>query len=140
MKKMSGVLIGFLMVTALALAPASGASAVQRKEQSRPAESVMLEKLDYAHKLLDAMVLEDFNAIRSNAEQLARLSAASGWRVMRTQEYSQFSGEFRGAAESLAEAARARNSEAAGAAYTKLTQGCIQCHAHIRHTRRASVR
>jgi hypothetical protein len=93
---------------------------------------VMRLKLDHAHKVMTALALHDFGGLQRGAEELSRLSQASGWHARQTPEYQLFTTEFRRAADSLAEAAKAKNIDAATVAYTQVTFSCVSCHKYMR--------
>lgn len=128
-----------LFVLGLCVLVSVSVGAVLQGRQTNTSPDVMLEKLDCAHKLLDAMALEDFQSIADNAAKLVRLSKLSSWHVLHTLEYSQFSSDFQAAGEALVVAAKGRNTEAGISAYSGLTQACFQCHAHLRRVRKASA-
>ena len=77
-------------------------------EQEPDAESIMLNKLDHAHGLLEALVFEDFEALEESGLALAALSEQAGWYVHQTSEYTQQSTAFQLAARSIADAATDR--------------------------------
>ncbi|HTH47462.1 MAG TPA: hypothetical protein VMB21_08130 [Candidatus Limnocylindria bacterium] len=90
------------------------------------------------HKLLDSQLilrgiaLQDFTQIRTNAEQLVKLSRFSGWYTRQTPEYELFTVEFRRHADDLVKAAKNENIDAATLAYTRLTSSCVSCHRYMR--------
>ncbi len=108
--------------------------------QSDPLETIMQRKLEYAHNLFQALILEDFDAIDRNSERLQRLSEASSWNVIRTHEYTRHSSEFRRAVDALKKAAQEKDLDAAALAYAEMTLKCVQCHKYVRGVDRADLR
>ncbi len=108
--------------------------------QSDPLETIMQWKLEYAHNLLQALILEDFDAMDRNAERLQRLSEASNWNVLRTHEYTRHSSEFRRAVDALERAAQEKDIDSAALAYVEMTLQCVQCHTYVRGVERAGLR
>ncbi len=108
--------------------------------QSDPLETIMQWKLEYAHNLLQALILEDFEAIDRNSERLQRLSEASNWNVIRTHEYTRHNSEFRLAVDALKTAAQEKDLDAAALAYAEMTFKCVQCHKYVRGVERAGLR
>ena len=115
-------------------------SALVLSRQSDPLETIMQRKLEYAHNLLHALILEDFDAMDRNAERLQRLSEASNWNVLRTHEYTRHSSEFRRTVDALKKAAQEKDLDAAALAYVEMTLKCVQCHTYVRGVDRAGLR
>ncbi len=115
-------------------------SALVLSRQSDPLETIMQRKLEYAHNLLHALILEDFDAMDRNAERLQRLSEASNWNVLRTHEYTRHSSEFRRTVDALRKAAQEKDLDAAALAYVEMTLKCVQCHTYVRGVDRAGLR
>ncbi len=108
--------------------------------QSDPLETIMQWKLEYAHNLLRALILEDFEAMDRNSKRLQRLSEASNWNVIRTHEYTRHNSEFRRAVDALERAAQEKDLDAAALAYAEMTFKCVQCHKYVRGVERAGLR
>jgi len=108
--------------------------------QSDPLETIMQRKLEYAHNLFQALILEDFDAMDRNSERLQRLSEASSWNVIRTHEYTRHSSEFRRTVDALRKAAQEEDLDAAALAYAEMTLKCVQCHKYVRGVDRAGLR
>jgi hypothetical protein len=108
-------------------------------QQTDPLETIMGQKLGYAHNLLEALILEDFGAIERNSEQLRRLSRASNWNVIRTYEFTRHNSEFRRAIDALLQAAQEKSLDGAAQSYVELTLQCIRCHQYLRNVGRAGL-
>jgi hypothetical protein len=101
---------------------------------------VMKLKLDHVQRLLEAIATENYDALTLDAEMLAKLSQAAGWRVRETPQYELFSAEFRRHVNALAKAAKDRNVDAASLAYVQMTLSCVQCHKYVRNPKTAGLR
>ena len=108
--------------------------------QSDPLKTIMQRKLQFANNLLQALILEDFDAMDRNSERLQRLSEASNWNVIRTHEYTRHNSEFRRAVDALERAAQEKDLDAAALAYAEMTFKCVQCHKYVRGVERAGLR
>ena len=89
---------------------------------------IMWRKLDLSHNVLDALALDDFEALEAYAEDLEMLGAAGFLFILDTEEYRIQAHEFRAAARALRRAAQEENTEAGALAYMDLTLRCIRCH------------
>jgi hypothetical protein len=105
-----------------------GLTATQTEREARPSEEIMWKKLDLSHGVLDALALEDFEAIEAYSSDLVTLSLASELNISDEENYKRLSREFRQAALALGAAAKERNLESAALAYVDLTLGCVRCH------------
>ena len=95
----------------------------------------MRKKLDHSQKLLEAVVIEDFDAISTESQKLSLLSQEASWKVLQTEDYVQHSKEFRRAADAITQAARKKNLDGAALAYVDLTMKCVNCHKYVRGVR-----
>jgi len=102
--------------------------------QDNPTEQLMRVKRDYAHRLLDAVVQEDFAAVREQAFRLKTIAETSDWKAIDSPEYVRRSDAFLAATVRLVEAARERQGDAVALAYMDLTLKCVQCHRYLKNT------
>jgi len=105
-----------------------GLTASQTEREAKPSEEIMWKKLDISHGVLDAIALDDFEALEAYASDLVTLSLAGELNISDDQAYRRQSREFREAALALGRAARERKVESAALAYVDLTLRCISCH------------
>jgi hypothetical protein len=96
-----------------------------------PEEEVMWRKLDLAHDSLDAVALDDYEALEAYAEDLIALGEAGEWLESDSVDYRAESEQFLRTAAALREAAVRRDSGAAAVAYVDLTLRCIRCHQRL---------
>jgi hypothetical protein len=100
----------------------------QAEREAKPSVEIMWKKLDLSHGALDAIALDDFEALEAYASDLVTLSFAGELNVGGAETYRQKSREFREAAQALGRAARERETEAAALAYVDLVLRCLSCH------------
>jgi hypothetical protein len=113
------------------------AGTVAESRQSPTLPEIMRQKLDHSQGLLEGLVLENFNMIERNANDLRILSDLSSWNVLRTPEYQRLSTTFRDTADRLSRSALNESLEGATLAYVELTLQCVECHTHVRGVRQA---
>jgi hypothetical protein len=104
-------------------------------QEPKGMRELMQRKLQHAQKVLEGVALGDFDRIAAGGGELIEVSKAAEWKVVKTPQYELYSNEFRRNAESLADAAKARNLDGAALAYVDLTLSCVKCHKHVRETR-----
>ena len=96
-------------------------------------------KLQKAQALLEGIALEDYDQIQKNAQGLSLLCEEEAWRVFQTPDYLQHSEQFRRSADSILNAAKKKNLDAAALGYVAMTMQCVSCHKYVRDVRMASV-
>lgn len=95
-------------------------------------ESLMRRKLGSAQALLAGLAKEDFEAIKSSAEELTVVSQEAQWKRLMTNDYHELSGDFRVTTEKLGEMADKRNLDGATLHYMQLVMNCVECHKVVR--------
>ncbi len=106
----------------------SGSSAVAQDKLS----TFMKAKLIHAEKTLEGLVKEDFDLIAKHSQAISLLCEDETWMVLKTPEYQARSNEFRRSVNTITDAARKKNLEAATLAYVDATLKCVSCHEHMR--------
>ena len=129
--------------------PGSGKGAQGREEPaeaepplplfSKDLKVFMDAKLEHSQKLLKGLTLQDFKAIKKEAQELSLLSRASTWQVLQTEDYIQHSREFRRAADDIRAAAEKNNLDGAALAYVDMTMSCVRCHKYVRGVKMADL-
>lgn len=119
------------LVLASWLAPGS------QGEQKPDLKDFMRVKLKHSQLVLQGLVLEDFDAIAKNSQEMSLLSLAETWQVLQTPEYVDYSRKFRAATDALTDAAKKRNLERATLAFNQVTTKCVECHKYVRGIRMA---
>ncbi len=105
----------------------------QRFTSAQPElKNVMKVKLSHAQSILEGLAMEDFNKVKSGAQNLSALSKADAWNVHKTPEYVKFSKDFQELADALVKDAAAKKLEACTLDYVQLTMLCVKCHTHTR--------
>lgn len=127
------VAIALLSLTGLAVGPA-GSRPQEKKAPPKNEEraAVMKKKLTQAHKLMEGLTLQDFDKLKSAADELAALRLQAAWMAENTLDYQQLSIDFQRNIESTQKAATEKNIDAAALAYIQMTMTCVKCHKHIR--------
>lgn len=113
------------------------ATAGWSRSQEPTIEQVMQRKLDHAHGILEALIMEDYETLEDSAIELRKLSEEAAWLVLQTPEYAQRSAGFRQAAEQIEVSAKEHNLEGAALGYVDMTLKCVQCHELLRGSRMA---
>jgi hypothetical protein len=106
------------------------------KNEERAA--IMKKKLAQAQKLLEGLTLQDFDKLKSAANELASLRLQVAWMAEKTPEYEQFSLDFQRNLESTQRAASDKNIDAAALAYIEMTMTCVKCHKHVKELNKKS--
>jgi hypothetical protein len=118
-----------LLVAIWVLALLATVSAASQEEAVR---QLMRAKAGYAHRLLDAIVMENFDDVGEQAFRLKAVAETGDWKVLDTPEYVEESDAFIRATERLIDAARERSGDGAALAYMDVTLRCVHCHRYMR--------
>lgn len=126
-------LLGFVLLLAVAVRPASGDDRMQAS---------MRTKLSNTQALLKAIVTTDYKEIDRAADALGRINEMEivSWQRSPKREYTQQAMLFMTAVDDLRDASKRRDIEAVGAAYSTLVTTCIHCHAFVRDARAAALK
>lgn len=119
----------FLTLLVLGLAVAA---AVAQSKRNRAAKEFMREKLELSQKILEALAMEDFEAIATRSRRLSAMTKEADWRLFENPEYDQQSMLFRRQVDALGKAAKDKNLDAATLAYVRVTMNCVDCHKLVR--------
>jgi len=111
---------------------AVGVTAALSGSQEPDIHQIMQRKLDHAHSILEALIMEDYETLVDSAGALQTLSEEAGWFVLQTPEYTQRSTGFRHAVGEIESSAKERNLEGAALGYVDMTLKCVQCHELLR--------
>ena len=106
-------------------------------EQRDDLRDFMRVKLRHAQKVLEGLVLSDYEMIIKGSQEMSLLSLASNWQVLQTPEYIEYSRKFRTATDALSAAASKKNLDECTTAYNRLTLRCVECHKYVRDVRMA---
>ncbi len=108
-------------------------------QQRNELKDFMRIKLRHSQKVLEGLVLENFDEVAKNSQEMSLLSLAATWQVFETPEYVEYSRKFRNAADALTDAARAKNLDRATLAFNQVTSQCVECHKYVRGIRTAKA-
>lgn len=112
-------------------------AAISLPAQEPNLRHIMQRKLDHAHSILEALIMEDYETLEDSAGALQKLSEEAGWFVLQTSEYTERSTAFRRAAAEIEASAKERNLDRAALGYVEMTLKCVQCHQYLRGAARA---
>lgn len=96
---------------------------------------LMKKKLTFSQKVLEGIALNDPDKIANSAGELILISQKAEWLVMESPQYKLHSNDFRRAAETMVNQAKAKNLDGAALAYVEMTLTCVKCHKHVREVR-----
>jgi hypothetical protein len=124
------------VVAMLALAfLAPGARCDDQDRKPLKKNSLMEKKLAAAQKLLGALALNDYPAIKEYAETLNDLSKQAAWKLLDTPRYETYSEEFQRITLKMAQQGKERNLDGAALSYVDMTLTCVKCHQHVREVK-----
>ena len=103
-----------------------------RKPDPKKVKELMHRKLEYSHKVLEGLAVNDLDKVAKNAEELMRVRKEAAWFIVKTREYEIFSEDFARSAEALVKAAKDKNLETAKLNYLSMTLACFNCHTYVR--------
>lgn len=118
---------------------ASDATARDWEQDAQPqrpptgVQATMRAKLAHANAVLEALALEDFKQVKTNAEALNRLSQATDFQVHRNLPYIRLAADFRSISSEMADHAKDKNIHAVTLDYMRMTMTCVKCHSYLRH-------
>ena len=122
----------------LAAAPPSDTGPIAGRDGEIEAAGFMQAKLASSQRVLEGLVVENFELIRKGARQMKKMSEAAQWPRAPDEVYDHFSEEFRRSAAKLEHLAKARNLEGASYTYMHMTSVCISCHKYVRRSFRVA--
>lgn len=93
---------------------------------------IMHQKLAHAQVILHAMATEDFDAMKSSAKQIVKLTNMAQWLVINHPDYLRYSEGFKRAASALVADAKTADVDGATLHYFQMTMNCVDCHMAVR--------
>lgn len=127
--------LGFCVV-AIGLIAMSASPALEPRQEKKSKDDeqslIMKKKLVQAQKLLETLALQDFDKMKTAADELAFLRMQAGWMIRKTVDYEIHSNDFQRQIDAIRRAAIAKNVDAAALAYVEMTLTCVKCHKHVR--------
>lgn len=119
------------------LAVLAGIPLMSGHAQDAKIRELMHKKLTNSQKILEGIALQDFDLIKTGADELTLISKAAEWRVIKSPQYELHSNDFRRSSETLSKMAEGRNIDGAALAYVDMTLSCVKCHKYVREVRMA---
>ena len=95
-------------------------------------KTLMKAKTAYAHRLLDAVVQEDFDVIRDQAFRMKAVAETADWNTAESPQFVRETESFIRATDRLFQAAKQNNGDAAALAYMEVTLSCVHCHRYLK--------
>jgi hypothetical protein len=108
--------------------PASDA----RKERLR---AFMQQKLEHSKSILEGLAMEDYEKLAKSSQALDLLSMESTWNVLTTEQYLEYSRDFRRSVSSIHKAANDKNLDRASLGFVDMAIRCVDCHKYVRSQR-----
>jgi hypothetical protein len=93
---------------------------------------VMKKKLALAQKLLEGLALEEFEKVKTAADDLVVVRQHAAFMAVKTAKYENFTNDFQKNLEEIQAAAKKKNLEAASLGYVEMTLTCVRCHQYVR--------
>jgi len=103
-----------------------------QSRRSRAAKEFMRDKLELSQKVLEGVAIEDWDLVIAKGTKLSAMTQQADWRVFENPNYDLQSKAFRQHVDSLVDAAKKKNLDAATLAYVRMTMSCIDCHKAVR--------
>ncbi len=94
--------------------------------------AVMKKKLTLSQKILEGLALEDFDKIKTGADDLILVRQQAAFMVGKTAKYEVYANDFQKHLEEIQKAAKKKNVEAAALGYVEMTLTCVRCHQYVR--------
>lgn len=93
---------------------------------------VMKKKLALSQKILEGLALEDFDKIKTGADDLVTVRQHAAFMVSKTAKYEGYTNDFQKHLEEIQKAAKKKSVEAAALGYVEMTLTCVRCHQYVR--------
>lgn len=94
--------------------------------------AVMKKKLALSQKIMEGLALEDFDKIKTGADDLIVVRQQAAFMVGKTVKYEVYANDFQRQLEEIQKAAKKKNVEAAALGYVEMTLTCVRCHQYVR--------
>jgi cytochrome c556 len=105
---------------------------VAQSRRNRAAKEFMRDKLELSQKVLEGVTTEDWDLVIAKGTKLSAMTEQADWRVFENPNYDQQSKAFKQHVDSLVNAAKKKDLDAATLAYVRMTMSCVDCHKAVR--------
>ncbi len=92
----------------------------------------MRTKLAASQKVLEGLVVEDFDLITKGAGEMVVVAGAAAFMVSDDPAYVEHADDFRRILNKLVVAAKEKRLDGATLAYVDMTMSCVECHKQVR--------
>jgi cytochrome c556 len=135
--KAKSVVLGVFVSAAVTLAALSHAQESKSERQHRRQANFMSEKRVFSQLALEGLMMDQPELVVEYGTKMWNATEGDVWQRLFRQEsknprFIQYSVEFRGNVQSMINAAKEKNPDAAMEAYKKSLQSCYDCHKHVR--------
>jgi len=93
---------------------------------------LMKKKLALSQKILEGLALEDFDKIKTGADDLVTVRQQAAFMVGKTAKYEVYANDFQKHLEEIQKAAKKKSVEGAALGYVEMTLTCVRCHQYVR--------
>ena len=107
-------------------------------EDAKPAQTaksnvqmLMRDKLTRMQSVLGALVTEDFDKIKEEAEFMGLVGKAASWQTLDTPRYKQLTERYLTLTSELHRAAQDKNRDGTMLQYLQLNISCVDCHQYM---------
>ena len=111
---------------------------VKQQREIDETKVLMRAKLTSSQRVLEGLLVDDYQRIRQGAREMIRISEAAEWPRARDEVYEHYSTELRRQCNKLDDLAAKRNHEGASFTYLHITTTCINCHDYVRDALRVA--
>lgn len=111
------------------------AAASTSSAQTARTKQVMRAKLEHSQKILEAVVTSNWQMLERESREMAQVVRDPAWLSAMMPEYVRQGDAFLRATNDLAEAAKARDLDAASLGLISLTTSCVSCHRYVARSR-----
>jgi hypothetical protein len=123
-------------LAALAVLAPSSVGDDKPKDEPKPKPDakaeVMKKKLALAQKILDGLAMEDFDKVKTGADDLVTVRQQAAFMLSKTPKYEMYANDFQKHLEEIQKGAKKKNVEAAALGYVEMTLTCVRCHQYVR--------
>ena len=102
------------------------------KPKADDRSEVMKKKLALAQRILDGLAMEDFDKIKTGADDLVTVRQQAAFMVGKTAKYEVYANEFQKHLESIQAGAKKKSVDAAALGYVEMPLTCVRCHQYVR--------
>ncbi len=104
----------------------------KNKTQQHNTPVFMRAKLASSKRVLEGLVLDDFDMVEKAAHEMKTLSEHTHWPQSKDKVYEHFTNEFRQQCDKLARLAKKEDRDGTHYTFLGISTTCVDCHAYVR--------